>query len=98
MLFSNRSQEALQNALIQASDDSETEFSSEELEEISLALLSLCSSSLKMRMRRRSIGIPLPGTGENAPSAKAQKKAEQMNLFDPSLDGQGGSATSHDGC
>ena len=98
MLFSNRSQEALQNALVRASGDPENLLSPVELEELSLALLSLWSSSLKMRMRRRSIEIPLPGTGDFSPKRMNEKRNEQMSLFDTHLDGQGGGATPNGAC
>ena len=98
MLFSNRSQEALQYALIKASGDKESHFTQEELEEISLALLSLCSSSLKMRIRQRSIELPLPGTGELSPKRIKERENKQMSLFDTDLDGQGGGATPKGAC
>jgi len=93
MLFSNRSQEALLHALQRASDNTHIYLSSEELEEFSLGLLSLCSASLKMRMRQKSIGRPVPKTG-----VAPQKGVDQMSLFDTDLDGQGGGATPNGAC
>ena len=98
MLFSKRSQDALQKALQQASGNTEETFSSAELEEFSLGLLSLCSSTLKMRMRQRSIEIPLPGTDEHSPKRKKERETEQMSLFNTDLDGQGGGATLNGAC
>lgn len=98
MLFSESSQEALKIALTKATGRPKDHFSQIELEELSLGILCLTSSILKMRMRQRSIGMPMPGTGELSPERIAEKKAEQMSLFDTGLDGQGGGATPKGPC
>ena len=98
MLFSKSSQEALKIALSRATGKPADHLSEVELEELSLGILCLTSSVLKMRMRHRSIGMPMPGTGEFSPRKVAEKRAEQMSLFDTDLDGQGGGATPKGTC
>jgi hypothetical protein len=98
MLFSESSQDALKFALNKATGIPENQLSPQDLEELSLGLLTLTSSVLKMRMRQRSIGRPVPGTGENSPQRIKERKQEQMSLFDTDLDGQGGGATPNGAC